>query len=80
MDGNKQTYSLLKDINGDTCPKILMGIIVGIVWIALSIIAFFYALSHEIACAAIIDSVLIGLAAYSAALLGITVLQKIRGQ
>lgn len=73
-------YKLLQDINGDTCPKILMGIIVGIIWIVLTIIAFFYSLAHIIASPSTIDSILIGLATYSAALLGLTIFQKIRDQ
>lgn len=72
-------FGFLRDINGDKCPRTLLGLVVGMVWVVLSCIVIIYGLKHTIQASSTIVDLLWAMAFVSGVLLGVTAFQKLRG-
>lgn len=71
-------FGFLRDVNGDKCPRTLLGLIIGCTWLVLCIIGFFYGLSNVIQCQSFIIDILAFMAGVAAVLLGVNAFQKLR--
>lgn len=58
---NNRSYGFFQDINGDMCPRTMMGVLVGIAVLILSFITIIYGLTHVIHSSTYIIQLMIGL-------------------